>query len=66
MPNNSVRTITVTGGNLWQIAAEQLGDATQASRIAVLNGITDPFLTGQVTLTLPPVDSSATGGLPST
>ena len=63
---SNLRTITVVGGNLWKIAAAELGDASQASRIAVLNGLTDPMLTGQVTLTLPPVDSSQTGGLPPT
>jgi hypothetical protein len=59
-----LKTITVVGGNLWQIAAAQLGDATQASRIAALNGLTDPFINGQVTLILPPIDASQTGGLP--
>lgn len=63
---STLRTINVSGGNLWQIAARELGDATQASRIAALNGITDPFLTGQVTLLLPPVDATQTGGLPPT
>jgi hypothetical protein len=60
-----VRKITVIGGNLWAIAARELGDATQAARIAVLNGITDPFLSGQVTLILPPVDGTTTDGLPA-
>jgi nucleoid-associated protein YgaU len=61
-----LRTITVSGGNLWAIAARELGDATQASRIASLNGLSDPMLTGQITLTLPPVNASLTGGLPPT
>ena len=60
----ALRTIIVSGGNLWKIAAMELGDATQASRIAVLNGLIDPMLTGQITLILPPVDASQTGGLP--
>ena len=61
-----LRTITVFGGDLWHIAARELGDALQAPRIAVLNGITDPMLTGQVTLILPPVDATPTYGLPPT
>jgi nucleoid-associated protein YgaU len=61
-----VNTITVMGGNLWQIAAQYLGDATQASRIAVLNGLSDPMITGQVVLVIPAVDPSQTGGLPPT
>ena len=63
---STLRTITVVGGNLWAIAAAELKDATQASRIAVLNGLSDPMLTGQVTLTLPPLDATQTGGLPPT
>lgn len=58
-----LRTVSGSGGNLWEIASRELGDATQASRIAVLNGLSDPFLTGQWTLTLPTVDATQTGGL---
>jgi hypothetical protein len=45
--------VTVAGGNLFRVAAEQLGDATQWYRIARVNGLTDPFIQGTVTLTLP-------------
>lgn len=48
------RSITVAGGNLFQIASVYLGNATQWSRIAALNGLTDPMLTGVQTLSLPP------------
>jgi len=61
-------TIQVTGGNLWRIAAEQLGDALQAPRIAVANNLTDYFLTqgAPFPLTIPdPVDPSTSTGLPS-
>ena len=58
----SVQTITVAGGNLFQIAAQYLGDASQWNRIAALNGMTDPMLTGLTTLTLPPVSKSAGNG----
>ena len=58
-----MRTITVTGGNLFQVAAQELGDATQWIRIAQANGLSDPMLTGLVTLNVPVTDSSAGGGI---
>jgi hypothetical protein len=48
-----MRTITVVGGNLFRIASEQLGDAAQWDRIARLNGLKDPMLTGVVVLRMP-------------
>lgn len=57
-------TITVAGGNLFAIAAQQLSDATQWIRIAQLNKINDPVLVGVVTLLIPPLDPDATGGIP--
>ena len=60
-----MQTITVTGGNLFQVAAAQLGDATQWIRIAELNGLLDPMLSGLVTLSLPDRDSTAGGGIAS-
>ena len=58
-----MRTITVTGGNLFQVAAQQLGDATQWIRIAQANGLSDPILTGMVTLNIPATDPAAGGGI---
>ncbi len=58
-----MRTLLVAGGNLFQIAAQQLGDATQWIRIAQLNQLSDPMLTGVVTLTIPDVDLTAGGGI---
>ena len=58
-----MKTITVAGGNLFQIAFQQLGDATQWDRVAALNGLIDPFLTGIVTLQIPSVDPTAGGGI---
>ncbi len=58
-----MRTLVSTGGNLFQIAAQQLGDATQWIRIAQLNQLSDPMLTGIVTLLLPDVDPTAGGGV---
>ncbi len=56
--------IRVTNTTLFHVAAQELGDATQWNRIAVLNGLSDPVLQGVVELLLPPYDLSATGGLP--
>ena len=58
-----MQILTVAGGNLFRIAAEQLGDATQWIRIAQLNAITDPMLTGLVTLSLPDLNPAAGGGV---
>jgi nucleoid-associated protein YgaU len=58
-----VTDIVVVGGDLFRVALQYLGDATQWSRIAALNGLDDPILQGMVNLTLPAVDRSAGGGL---
>lgn len=52
--STQIRTITVAGGNLFALAAQYLGDATQWNRIASLNGLTDFIITGQITLKIPP------------
>jgi hypothetical protein len=58
-----MQTLTTAGGNLFQIAAAQLGDATQWIRIAQLNNLSEPMLTGVVTLLIPAVDPNAGGGI---
>ncbi len=58
-----MRSVTVAGGDLFRIAAEQLGDATQWIRIAQLNGLSDPMLTEVVTLLIPDTDATAGGGV---
>lgn len=58
-----MRTIIVTGGNLFNIAATELADATQWIRIAQLNNISDPMLLGVVTLMIPDTDPNAGGGV---
>jgi len=58
-----MQTIQVAGGNLYRIAAQYLGDATQWVRIAQLNNLSDPMLSGVVTLQIPAVDPSAGGGV---
>ena len=57
-----MKTVTLVGGNLFRVAASTLGDATQWNRIARLNGMTDPFFSGLVTLALPETDPNAGGG----
>lgn len=49
----SAKTITVGGGNLYAIAAQQYGDATRWTDIASANGLSDPMLTGINTLIIP-------------
>ena len=58
-----MQILTTAGGNLFRIAADQLADATQWIRIAQLNAIADPMLTGLVTLRLPDPDPTAGGGI---
>lgn len=58
-----MQIIPTAGGNLFRIAVEQLGDATQWIRIAQLNGIADPVLLGLTTLKLPGPDPAAGGGI---
>ena len=58
-----MREITVAGGNLFAIAWEQLGDATQWIRIAQLNDIADPWIDGVRVLRIPALDPNAGGGI---
>lgn len=62
-----MRTITVAGGNLYQLALQYLGDATQFTRVMQANapatGVLDPMLCGLVTLNVPSVDPNAGGGV---
>ena len=60
-----MRMIRVTNTTLFHVAAQELGDATQWNRIAVLNGLNDPMLNGLNELLLPSYDLSVTGGLPN-
>ena len=58
-----MQTVIVAGGDLFHIAAEQLNDATQWIRIAQLNNISDPVLSGLVTLLIPDLSPTAGGGI---
>lgn len=59
----SGKTITVAGGNLYQIASEQYGDPSQWALIAKANGMVDPIITGVKTLLIPPLNGQDTGGV---
>lgn len=58
----ATRTITVSSTNLFQVAADELGDALQWTRIARMNGLIDPFIVGVVELKIPTVDPSIEAG----
>ncbi len=58
-----MKTVITTGGNLYQLAARYLNDASQWNRIAQANGLIDPVLLGTVTLTIPDIDPGAGGGI---
>ena len=60
-----MKTIQVTGANLFAIAAAELGDATQWYRIVLLNGLSDPMMFGLSSLLLPAMDRTLTDGIPS-
>lgn len=50
---DGVRSITLSGGNLYQVASDQYGDPSLWNSIASANNLTDPQLTGINTLTIP-------------
>lgn len=54
--------VTVAGANLFELAAQAYGDASEWVTIAKANGLTEPFLTGLRSLLIPPV-SGRTGGV---
>lgn len=58
-----MRTVSVTGVTLFDVAARYLGDATQWNRVAALNSNTDPWLSGLTVLLLPEIDPTAGGGV---
>jgi hypothetical protein len=64
-----MRQVTVSGGDLYHLALQELGDGTQWNRIAQANASKnggppmDPVLTGVVTLNIPSVNPQATGGI---
>lgn len=61
-PPPPVTTDYATNPNLYALAAQYYGDATQWQVIGDANGLTDPMPVGQFTLTIPQLP---TGGLPA-
>lgn len=61
------RIVTVTSADidLFHVAARELLDSTQWHLIARANGLTDPRITGMMTLAIPVADPTQTGGVPS-
>jgi hypothetical protein len=64
-----MKSVTVSGGNLYALALQQLGDAQQWNRIAQANANPaggppmDPVISGIVTLNIPSVNPLLTGGI---
>jgi len=61
--NSSVKTITVTGGNLFDLASKHYGDASGWTSIAKANNLSDPEITGINTLIIPQNNSDSSGVL---
>lgn len=61
--NSSVRTVTVGGGNMFDIASKEYGDPTAWTQIANANNLTDPTLSGISTLVIPPYSNGISGGV---
>lgn len=60
----NAQTVTVSGGDLYSLAATYYKDANQWTVIAKANNLTDPLIVGVQTLTIPPA-KPATNGVPS-
>jgi hypothetical protein len=57
------QSITVAGGNLFSLAQQQYGDATQWTTIASANKLSDPMLSGIQTLSIPEQPATSSGGV---
>jgi len=55
----STTVVASPGTTLFQLAARYLNDATQWTRIAVVNNIADPFLTEIQVITIPAPTNTA-------
>ncbi len=58
-----VRTVTVVGGNLFALAAAELGDALQWVNLAQENALSDPFLTGTAVIRIPSPNKAFADGI---
>jgi hypothetical protein len=61
--NGQTISLSVASANLFALAAQYLGDATQWNRIAALNGFTDFLVSGLTApILIPPYDANAGNG----
>lgn len=60
-----MRKVTVVGGNLFEIAASMLGDATMWIYLAELNRMRDPFIGGMTIVAIPAASTLQGGGVAS-
>lgn len=51
--SGTAKTVTVAGGNLYDVSAAQYGDANRWTDIAAANGLSDPSMSGINMLTIP-------------
>jgi hypothetical protein len=58
------KTLTITGGTLFDVAAQQYGDFTAYWVLLQANGLTDPWLEGTNVLTIPDWSPALSGGVP--
>jgi len=60
--NSSLKTVSVAGGNLYDLAVKYYGKASSFTTLATANNLTDPELVGVVTLNVAK-DTNDTGGI---
>jgi hypothetical protein len=58
-----LQTINTIGGNLFAIAATELGSALQWINIARTNGLKDPILSGQTQIVIPDFSAAFSDGI---
>lgn len=57
---DGVKTVTLSGSNLYQVASDQYGDATRWDSLAKVNNLSDPNLSGVNTIVVPSNPQSTT------
>ena len=60
---SGVKTVTMAGGNLYDLAAKEFGDATQWANIARANNLADPVITGVQEIQIPAAPDTSGGVL---
>ncbi|PPQ34389.1 hypothetical protein [Rhodopila globiformis] len=58
-----MHNLTTIDGNLFAIAASELGDALQWINIAKINGLSDPMLSGEKQIVIPDFSSAFSDGI---